>query len=96
MNAARRARPFPATVWPHWSQGRGLAFSWKAVEPLDEVHDGFAVVAALVELVADVMRETGDFADAAHGFRWLKVVVVFYFKSSKRPTSKLQRNTKRQ
>ena len=43
-----------------------MAFSWKAVEPLDEVHDGFAVVAALVELVADVMRETGDFAGAFH------------------------------
>ena len=43
----------------------GLDFG-EGVEPLDEVHAGFAVVEALVELVAEVVREAGDFAGAFH------------------------------
>ena len=43
----------------------GLDFR-EGVEPLDEVHAGFAVVEALVELVAEVVREAGDFAGAFH------------------------------
>ena len=43
----------------------GLDFG-EGVEPLDEVNAGFAVVETLVELVAEVVRETGDFAGAFH------------------------------
>ena len=43
----------------------GLDFG-EAVQPLDEVHAGFAVVEALVELVAKRAGETGDFAGAFH------------------------------
>ena len=43
----------------------GLDFG-EAVEPLDEVHAGFAVVEALVELVAEGAGEAGDFAGAFH------------------------------
>ena len=50
----------------------GLDFG-EGVEPLDEVHAGFAVVEALVELVAEGARETGDFAGAFHRIRGLWV-----------------------
>ena len=43
----------------------GLDFG-EGVEPLNEFHAGFAVVEALVELVAELVRETGDFAGAFH------------------------------
>jgi hypothetical protein len=43
----------------------GLDFG-EAIEPLNEVHTGFAVVEALVELVAEVAGEAGDFAGAFH------------------------------
>jgi len=43
----------------------GLDFG-EAVQPLDEVHAGFAVVEALIELVAELVREAGDFAGAFH------------------------------
>ena len=43
----------------------GLDFG-EAVQPLDEVHAGFAVVEALVELVAKLVGEAGDFAGAFH------------------------------
>ena len=43
----------------------GLDFG-EGVEPLDEVNAGFAVVEALVELVAERAGETGDFAGAFH------------------------------
>ena len=45
----------------------GLDFG-EGVEPLDEVHAGFAVVEALVELVAEGAGETGDFAGAFHNY----------------------------
>ena len=44
----------------------GLDFG-EGVEPLDEFHAGCAAVEALVELVAELVRETGDFAGAFHG-----------------------------
>ena len=43
----------------------GLDFG-EGVEPLDEIHAGFAIVEALVELVAELVGETGDFAGAFH------------------------------
>ena len=50
----------------------GLDFG-ETVKPLDEFHAGFAVMEALVELVAEMVRETGDFAGAFHGIRGLGV-----------------------
>ena len=43
----------------------GLDFG-EGVKPFDEVHAGFTFVEAEVELVAEVMREAGDFAGAFH------------------------------
>ena len=52
----------------------GLDFG-KGVEPFDEFYAGFAVVEALVELVAEGAGETGDFAGAFHGIRGFRVVL---------------------
>ena len=38
----------------------------QAVEPLDEADSGFAVIEALVELIAQGARETGDFTCSSH------------------------------
>jgi len=45
----------------------GLDFG-EAVQPFNEFHAGFAVVEALVEFVAELVREAGDFAGAFHNY----------------------------
>ena len=46
----------------------GLDFG-ETIQPFDEFHAGFAVVETLVELVAKVVGEAGDFAGSLHGIR---------------------------
>jgi len=40
---------------------------WEGVEPLEEAFVLLAIIEPLVELVAELAREAGDFAGAGHG-----------------------------